>query len=225
MNRWLKIAAGVLLLAWVPFLYSELTSSPQEAKERVLPNAADVDDQAALAGASGEPGTAEPEEEPEAPADPAADKPATPAAPAAEPDPGVEPESAENLAEPETEGSDQEAPAPTASGPVAQLKAAYDAEPRDALWAKDTEARLSSALSGGDIPDSLLQKASCRKTVCRIDFEWSQENAAPFLDAQEELAKTFGTDLGVEPGEPSGETVPVHVYVIRKGYTLNDVIQ
>lgn len=49
MTKWLKIGAALLLLAWAPFIYAELTSSPAEKKERELPSVElNPDDRAAV---------------------------------------------------------------------------------------------------------------------------------------------------------------------------------
>lgn len=229
MSRWLKIGAAVLLLAWAPFLYAELTSDPQEKKGRVLPEDQDPEDVAVEQAE--EPGAED--EAPSKAEEPTAKMPE----PAAE---EVEPAAAEELVE--AEGEDlahpEGAPPPTKTGPVPALRSAFDSEPRDALWAKDAEARIASILSGGDMPESFFEKAACQKTVCRVEVRWSQENAAPYLDAYEELHQAFGADIAVdpqapaappsEPAAPAAENaeeppLPVHVYVMRKGYTLADI--
>ena len=229
MNRWVKVGGAVLLLAWTPFLYAELTSDPQEKKDRVVPDLDDPDP--AAVAAAGSAGEAEEEEHPEAAEDKAE---AVKAAPAPEPqkapDEGIEPEVAEALAEPDNEptgAAHQEAPLPKPQGPVAALKSAFESEPRDALWAKDAEAKIAAVYAGEDIPESLFDKSACQKTVCRVELTWSQENAAPFLDTVEELHKTFGNDFAVEPQAPSDkegeDALAVHVFVMRKGYTVADL--
>lgn len=231
MNRWVKVGGAVLLLAWAPFLYAELTSSPQEKKDREIREAAEA--------AEVELHAAEPAEE--AADEPGADEPESPSAataakiaaltaekPEGETNP-VEPESAEALAEDEADpAAAPDAPPPSKVGPVPAFKSAFENEPRDALWAKDTEARIGSILSGGDVPEGFLERASCRKSVCRVELRWTQENAAPYLDAYEELHQAFGTDIAVDPQLAAGEHapadgIPVHVYVMRKGYTAADL--
>jgi hypothetical protein len=228
MNRWVKIGGAVLLLAWTPFLYAELTSDPHEKKDRVIPDQEDPDP--AVIPAAEATGEAE-AEEPEGAEDKAE---AVKAAPSPEPqkapDEGIEPETAEALAEPDNEptgAAHQEAPAPKPQGPVAALKGAFDSEPRDALWAKDAEAKIAAVYAGEDIPESLFDKSACQKTVCRVELTWSQENAAPFLDTVDELHKAFATDFAVDPQAPADkegeDALAVHVYVMRKGYTVGDV--
>jgi hypothetical protein len=235
MNRWVKIGGGVLLLAWAPFLYAELTSSPQEKKEREIREAAEHEEAAEPAAEPAEPESAEApsEDEPEGEEDPSAkalpDKPTAPVPAKPSDDPGVEPESADELAEVEADPTTgaPDAPPPTKNGPVVALKGAFDAEPRDALWAKDTESRIATIFSGGDIPEGFYAQTSCRKAVCRVDVKWTQENAAPYLDTYEELRQAFAGDIAVDPQAPAGEVpedgVPVHIYVMRKGYTVADL--
>src|SRR5262249_42846639 len=146
-------------LAWAPFIYQELTSEPAEKKERELPSAEAGDDEA-RPGDHPSPAAGSPSAEVEAPAPPAAQPepapepaaapdqpPAEPKAaevrlpkPAAEPEPEPEPEPA---AEGDEEPEEEPVPPPVASGPTAVLKQAYETQPRDALWAKDTEARIA----------------------------------------------------------------------------------
>jgi hypothetical protein len=110
---------------------------------------------------------------------------------------------------------------------VAELKTAFDSEPRDALWAKDAESKIAAVFTGEDMPETLLDKSACQKTVCRVDVTWSQENAAPYLDAVEELHRQFGNDYAIAPQAPANkegeDALAVHVYVMRKGYTVADL--
>jgi len=226
MNRWVKVGGTVLLLAWTPFLYAELTSDPLEKKDREIPDQVDPDPNAVVAAPAA--GNGEDEEAAEAPDE---EKVAMKAPPAQkEPGEGVEPAAADELAEPDNEptgAAAQDAPPPKAQGPVAALKSAFESEPRDALWAKDAEAKISGVFAGEDIPESLFDKSTCQKTVCRVDYTWSQENAAPYLDTVEELHRAFGADFAVEPQAPANkegeDAMAVHVYVMRKGYTVADL--
>lgn len=225
MNRWVKVGAAVLLLAWAPFLYAELTSDPQEKEDRAVADLEDPD-----------PSTAVPITDAGAKEESAEEKQAAVRALAEQnekpnDDPGVEPEAVEALAEPDNEptgAAAQLAPLPKPQGPINELKAAFDSEPRDALWAKDAEAKIATVFAGEAMPESLLDKSACQKTVCRVDVTWSQENAAPYLDAVDELHKVFGADYAIAPQAPADEeegedALAVHVYVMRKGYTVADL--
>jgi hypothetical protein len=225
MNRWVKIGGAVLLLAWAPFLYAELTSDPTEKEERAVADLDDPDPSTAVPlTVDAAPEKEDTAEEKQAASRAAAEQAAKPS------DEGVEPEAVEALAEPDNEPTGaavQEAPPPKAIGPVGELKAAFDSEPRDALWAKDAESKIATVFSADGMPESLLDKSACQKTVCRVDVTWSQENAAPYLDAVEELHRQFGTDYGVAPQAPADkegeDALAVHVYVMRKGYTVADL--
>jgi hypothetical protein len=226
MNRWVKVGGAVLLLAWTPFLYAELTSDPHEKKDRVIPDQVDPDPAAVPAAGA----TAEAEDEGATEEKAEGIKAAPSPEPQKAPDEGIEPEAAEALAEPDNEptgAAHQEAPPPKSQGPVAALKGAFDSEPRDALWAKDAEGKIAGVYGGEDIPDSLFDKSACQKTVCRVDLVWSQENAAPFLDTVDELHKTFGNDFAVDPQAPADkegeDALAVHIYLMRKGYTVADL--
>lgn len=244
MTKWLKIGAALLLLAWAPFVYQELTSEPAEKKGRALPSV-ETDDDGAHPGAGGgvaaapvEPPSqpaAEPESEPEpepaaeqpapAPEQPAAapEQPADPRLgnPPAEPDPEPEP-----LAEGDEEAEEEAVPPPVAAGPTAVMKQAYDTQPRDALWAKDTEARIAHLFTQDDMPQGMLERSSCRRAVCRIDVRWKRDTAAQYVSVFQSLREQFAGEVAVEPvgqlDEAAGQQ-QVHLYVLRKGYTASDL--
>lgn len=223
MNRWVKIGAGVLALAWAPFLYAELTSDPHEKENRLVADLEDPDPSAAVPVVDA--GKEETAEEKQAAVRALAEQNEKP-----NDDPGVEPEAVEALAEPDNEPTGaavQDAPLPKPQGPVAELKSAFDNEPRDALWAKDAESKIAAVFGSEGMPEALLDKGTCQKTVCRVDVTWSQENAAPYLDAVEELHKAFSGDYAIAPQAPADkegeDAFAVHVYVMRKGYTVADL--
>jgi hypothetical protein len=244
-KRWLKIGGALLLLAWAPFVYQELTSEPAEKKERALPGADAADDEV-LAGAHVPKGTlAGTSAEVEAPGQPAAEPEpapepaAAPEQPAAEPSPAeariakpaAEPEAEpEPVPEPAAEGNEEAeeepAPPPVASGPTAVMKQAYETQPRDALWAKDTEARVAQLFGQDDVPQGMLERASCRRAVCRVDVRWKRDTAAQYVSAFQAIREQFAGEVAVEPvgqlDEATGQQ-QVHLYVLRKGYTASDL--
>jgi hypothetical protein len=240
-KRWLKIGGALLLLAWAPFVYQELTSEPAEKKARVLPGAEAGDDEALAAEqapsgvVSGAPAEAEAPAHPAAEAEPApAAAPEQPAAeapsaevhldrPAAAPEPEADPEP---VAEGDEEAEEEPAPPPVASGPTAVMKPAYETQPRDALWAKDTEARIAVLFSQDEMPQGMLERATCRRAVCRVDVRWKRDTAAQYVSVFQALREQFGSEVAVEPvgqlDEATGQQ-QVHLYVLRKGYTASDL--
>ena len=243
MKRWLAIGGGLLLVAWAPFIYAELTSEPAEKKARDLPT--DATDDEVVAEGEGDQGgqvvagkAAGPAEEPAAeanePAEPAPEPAAQPAQPAVEqPEAQAQPGEAEPAApaeheepaEGEDEAQEEEAPPPVASGPAAALKKAYETEPRDALWATDTERRIAAVFRSDDVPEGMLQRASCRRAVCSVEVRWTRDHATQYVGAFQALHDQFGNEIGVDPvGTPdeAGQQV-VHLYVLRKGYTAADL--
>jgi hypothetical protein len=233
MKKWLTIGGVLMLVAWSPFLWKELTSSPAAKKGRDLPTE-DLapDTEVAAAGTA----AAEPEPDPAAePEAPGAEKsaPGTAAAdPNAKPDPSAKPAKPEGAqpGDPEADNPDEEVgeelpPPVQASGPTTVLKAAFDTQPRDALWAKDTEARITGMFTG-DVPIEMLQNASCRKAVCRLQLRWTRDRAEAYVSIYQSLHQEFGPEVGVEPiGQPDAEDghQQVDVYVARKGYTVADL--
>ena len=240
MKKWALIGGGLMLLAWSPWLYAELTSSPAEKKVRDLANeepSADPGAEPPAAAAVPEPQPAEPDPaEPEQPAEPeptgvAADKlvPGQPAEkPAAEPAP--DPSAAEPADEQTDEvaaGEDEEVPPPVAEGPTEVLKHAFDTQPRDALWAKDAEARITSLFGTADVPAEMLQAATCRKAVCRVELHWTRERAPAFVSVFQTAKQSFGSAVGVLPVgtlDDKGQQ-QVDLYLSRKGYTVADLVQ
>jgi len=238
-KKWLGIAAAVMLAAWAPFLYAELTSSPAEKKLRALPSdeppaaeaepiaEAPPDEKVAPAEQAEPPG--EPEGQPQ-PAAPGADMVAAPRPAEPTPGPGDKhdpnaPPEAEDTPVDDEEAHDEEAPPPVASGPTSVLKQAFETQPRDALWAADTEARIAAVFRGDDVPGDMLKSASCRKAVCKVEMRWSRDHAAQYVSVFQSVRDQFGSELAVEPvGEldDSGQQ-PVHLYLMRKGYTAADL--
>jgi hypothetical protein len=168
----------------------------------------------------------EPEPEPAAAEPVAEQKPAVPApGPAADKhDPNAPPEAADTPVD-EEEAQDEEAPPPVASGPTTVLKHAFETQPRDALWAADTEARIAAVFRGDDVPGDMLKSASCRKAVCKVEMRWSRDHAAQYVSVFQSVRDQFGGELAVEPVgdlDASGQQ-PVHLYLMRKGYTAADL--
>lgn len=237
MRKWLTIGGLVMLCAWVPFFYDELTSSPTEKKGRTLPaddpGMETVGEAASAGGAKAMPAapseaTPEPPAQPEPQKDPppsvkAASSPSAPSdvkaeQPAAGP-PETEPSSDDD------EPAEPPAPPPAAAGPTAVLKRAFETQPRDPLWAADTEAHVRALFRSGDMPAELLQSASCRKAVCRLELRWTHERATAYVSLYETMHKDFGGEVGVEPlGAPDDKgQEQVNLYLARKGYTVADL--
>jgi hypothetical protein len=237
MKKWLIVGGVVMLCVWAPFFYAELTSSPSEKKGRALPTdepgqevsaieqAAPAEGADKAAEPSPEP-TAKPTEQAKPQAIAAADKPATP-------EPNLPPAARAGVADPTAaEGDGQPddepeppAPPPTAGGPTTVLKHAFETQPRDPLWAADTEAHMRSLFRGGDIPAELLQSASCRTAVCKLELRWTSDRATAFVSLYETVHKDFQGEVGIEPIGPPDDKgqEQVNLYLTRKGYTVADL--
>jgi hypothetical protein len=223
MKKWLTIGGVLMLAVWSPFLWKELTSSPVAKKGRELPSDEPAPDPAAAAGAPA-PAQPEPTEPEPAAQKPAADPGAKPVEPArAKSDPAQpgDPNEADN---PDDTEDDEPAPPPRATGPTEVLKAAYDNQTRDALWAKDTETRIGTLFTG-DVPAEMLQNANCRKAVCRLQLRWTRERATAYVAVYQSLHQEFGPEVGVEPigALDADGRQQVDIYVTRKGYTIADL--
>ena len=250
MKKWLKVGAVLMAVAWLPFLYAELTSEEAERKDRALPTENEADGTAEArpveeeglghAGHTAE-APAEPPAEPPAAAAPTANAPAQPAAAAVTPvapiapgEPGATaqpPEApAEGTAEAPEEGEEEaegepEPEPPTLTGPVAVLRQAFERQPRDALWAGDTEHKLRGLFGTTDVPAALLTEAGCRSSVCRVDVKWTPDHATAYVAVYEASTRLSGTELGIEPVGEADEhgALRVHLYLTRQGYTMADL--
>jgi hypothetical protein len=226
-----------MFVAWLPFLYAELTREEAEGKDRELP-AVDEDDVHAEAvpvaeaeevtqepGEDDDPTAAVADEAPEeVPSEPGA---AVAQAPSAADEPEGVPE-APSEADEEDQGDEEgesEPKPPLASGPVTVLRQAFERQPRDALWADDTEHTLRGLFGTADVPAELLSKAACRSSVCRVDVKWSPAQATAYVGVFEASSRLSGHELGIEPVGEVDEDGSQHVqlYVTRKGYTMADL--
>lgn len=245
MRRWLTLGALVLLAAWAPFLYAELTS--ERVAQKDAPVASDPFDQPTddpeLAVAGGEAQAAAPgadDEGEEADEDEqAAEAEATPdderVEESGEAHAVATPESAKAAeavapttpSAPREEDDDEPAPVPPqgSSHATVVLRRAFESEPRDALWAREAEASLLQIFSGAQVPSSAIHAARCQKTVCKLDLVWSAEYADAYLMAYETVRQRFGNDVGVQPAGSGNydDEMRLDLYVPRQGYTLADL--
>lgn len=184
---------GLLVLATLVLGYVALLSSP----ERAAPVDAEDD-----------------------PATPAAATAAAATEPAAEqnakPEPSAEPEPTDTA----------EAPAAPAwkpmGNPAGTLMAAFDAEPRDALWANAEERKVRNVLGVPSIPGKPLRSVACRTTVCRIELRWADENS-DMKRLNVLIGEHWAPVVGIDyPKDPSAGRA-MDLYILREGYSLDDV--
>lgn len=241
MQRWVMLGGALMLAAWLPFVYAELSSEPVTTKARPI-YGLDKDNAPVAAGPSAdsdkpaEPApTAEAAPVPAEPASPAVPVEAVPAphpvatapAPSGEvaPSASARPDSAAPAPASAEHTEAAEPEAPSAAGPVDALKHAYETQPRDALWASDTEARVGALFGSKEIPAEMLKNASCRRAVCRVKLNWSAETAPGFVALNQRIAPEFGPELAIAPiASHDGEDVrEVDLYLLRKGFTVADL--
>jgi hypothetical protein len=136
-------------------------------------------------------------------------KPVDQAAPAAPSQPPTAPQQPENVAP---------IPAPKPSGPIAELKQAFEKEPRDSA-AQAPESRIESEFRKSDIAPGLLKSVLCRKSVCKVEVVWTPDRAGAFMAAFTRLSAEFEPDIALDPHGPADaqEQLPVDVYLPRKG--------
>jgi hypothetical protein len=109
-------------------------------------------------------------------------------------------------------------PAPQASGPIAELKQAFEKEPRDSA-AQLPESRIQNEFKKSDIAPGMLKSVLCRKSVCKVEVLWTPERAGSFMAAFTRLSAEFEPDLALDPhGTPvAQQELQVDVYLPRLG--------
>jgi hypothetical protein len=109
-------------------------------------------------------------------------------------------------------------PPPEASGPIAELKQAFEKEPRDSA-ARLPESRIESEFIRSDITPGLLKSVLCRKSVCKVEVLWTPERASAFMYAFTRLSADFEPNIALDPqGRAEGQQeLQVDVYLPRSG--------
>jgi hypothetical protein len=215
MRKWLVIGLILLGMVWGPYVYTELSRSPQKSHGRGRHGFhmfGDDDDEPAAGAPAPEP--AEPSAEPSAekkPEEPQPSAATTPEPKAAAPSP--EPEKAV-AADPPDAG------APRPSWPAALLPAfrkTFDSEPRDAFWAQAEEPKLRALFHGAGVTDDSLVTISCLKSVCRIAFDPGDLDADVENKIFEAIQKTFPEAFALDPEHGEAHA---SLFVLRDGYKL-----
>lgn len=196
----LVVTAGVLWIVTSWSTRNEPQAAPSETVTVDVPAAAEP-----IAARA-------PEEEP-APAAPLDPAPPTPAAEPHEPtaapsQPDVSP-----------------LPPPERTGPVDELKARFEKEPRDSS-AGALEKHIEAAFRTSDVPAGLLKSVLCRRTVCRVQTRWTPERAIGFMAGFTRLLmippddprpRLLDSNLAISPegeADEGGERL-VDVYIAR----------
>jgi len=135
--------------------------------------------------------------------------------------PSVEPTEAEAEAPSQQRSADERQPVvqdkPEKFGPVEELKAAYQSDPRDPE-AGATEDRIRGALKEHDeIPAELVRRVSCVKSVCKLEVSWTSDRRHGYMIAMMSLIGYVSQQVAADPvGEHEGQEVhPIDVYVSR----------
>lgn len=109
-------------------------------------------------------------------------------------------------------------PPPEATGPIAELKRAFETEPRDSA-AQEPGSRIASEFKKSDVPAGLLKSVLCRKSVCKVETLWTPERAVGFMGTFMRLSPEFGPNLAIDPHGPFDpqQELPIDVYLPRLG--------
>ena len=221
MKRWLGIAAVVLLFIWAPFVYKELSATAPEVEDGDdgLFDDEPVDDEV--------PEGEEPVEEAEPPAEPLPDEAAEGEAEEEGEEEGEE--AAEALAEGEAPPEDPAAPtqgevAEAIAGAFGVMASTFEDEPRDALWAGDAETRLREEIDSAELAEEEvleIVELGCQRTLCRATLNRGVEPTSG--GAFEKLMADHVGRMFQHRAEGEGEEKHFVVYLLREGYTMEDL--
>jgi hypothetical protein len=146
-------------------------------------------------------------------AEQAAQPPTTEAQVERKPDPQAAPASpAQAPAAPEQPEEPAPVPRPEPSGPIAEMKKAFEDEPRDSA-AQAVESRIEAEFRKNDIAPGLLKSVLCRKSVCKVEVLWTPERALAFMSAFTRLSTEFQSDIAMDPRDPADARQPLQVDV------------
>ncbi|MGD8859096.1 MAG: hypothetical protein PVI30_03735 [Myxococcales bacterium] len=115
------------------------------------------------------------------------------------------------------------APRSSRLNPTAMLKEAFEGEPRDALWAEDKEREIRDILDDEALPDGLLQEAACRTSVCRMKLVWPEGSGTDYSRLTKLIGEHWAPSIGIDYPPGSRERHALDVYIVREGYSLDDV--
>ena len=103
---------------------------------------------------------------------------------------------------------------PQKMGPFEELKASYERDERDAE-AGATEQRIRELLKQPDIPEGVVRRVSCVKSVCKLEL--SVSDLQSYMVLMMGLVSNISEKLAAAPaGEDEGQQVhPMDVYVSR----------
>jgi hypothetical protein len=101
-------------------------------------------------------------------------------------------------------------------GPFEELAASYERDERDGE-AGATEQRIRELLKQPDIPEGMVRRVSCVKSVCKLELSWSVNDKPAYMVLMMGLVSNISHRLAAAPvGEDDGQQVyPIDVYVSR----------
>jgi hypothetical protein len=113
---------------------------------------------------------------------------------------------------------------PVKTGPLEELKRAYNTESADAR-SRDIEQQIRTLFGAEYIPVEMLRSISCRKTVCKVSVYWTKDNPLSYMALAIKVGYQQSQIIAIESrSEPDREgRLPVEFYVLRSGHTLADI--
>ncbi|MET0387644.1 MAG: hypothetical protein ABW321_16865 [Polyangiales bacterium] len=225
MRRWFVLGAGVVAVAWGPYLYTEVArrvarESPAELRLHRPPADGSESQLSAASDKTREepvdlqPSAAEVAPRPHVPEEPFDDEP-QPTTANARPEPGSPAARLSHADEPPS-SAERELPAHAEPTRTDLLGRAFDEEPRDAFWANDQEAGLRGALQALELSPDAVTDTACRRTVCRVTFSAPQLEPEVAKRVLDKITPGFGA-AALDNQEPESDRHAV-LYLLRPGY-------
>lgn len=207
MKAWFIGAAGVVLFAVVAIFLGDFFNRPIETRSEPDKDSSDVITAHVTAGSEAKTAAS-------AMVPPVAEKKVeSPPQPSALPDELTAEEKTLEAARP-----------PVKSGPLEELKRAFNRESADA-GSRDTEQQIRTLFGAEYIPVEMLRSINCRKTVCKVSVYWTKDNPLSYMALAIKVGDQQSHIIAIESGpEPDHKgRLPVEFHVLRSGHTLADI--
>ncbi len=221
MLRWLigATAAIVIVVAAMLMVLSEPNREPQADRDpwAIIDAEAPAPPDSALAGTGpAKAGAADQRPGPAVPGHPTAPVDSTPSAPSRS-------QPTESQRDPASAGDLQIRP-PAPQGPIEVLRRVYQQESRDAT-SRSIELLIRKQLGPEFFPSDLIEDVDCRKSVCKIDVLWHNEQPMVLAGVAMRVGPLLSGHIGFDPApEPDRDGYfVVEMYILRAGYELPEL--
>lgn len=109
------------------------------------------------------------------------------------------------------------------AGPLPAVKAVFDEETRDGLWATEQEGLLPGTLRTMGFSADAVSAVTCHRTVCRVQLDMLDADNAALNALAVKLSESGGPGLVTSKSELVDGRARMMLYVVRDGYSLSDL--